>query len=151
VDAASHLGGQDFPQPYFDYEHGLFGDQAGQALFAVCQMRTHSDLTIPSCLHVNQTALDAGNDLSFSQSRFMVHQLFPGYAPDHLFRQMLPLDGIEWHLITAIEPYLHVEDNSVTSCRRRALALYFHQESDPATNLRHLLGCHRYCFSSRPR
>ena len=104
MDLASHLGGRYLPQPYFDNQHGMFGDQAEQALIAVCQMRTDSNFSIPSCLHVDQTPLDAGNDLSFSQSRCVVHQLFPSYAPNHLSRQMLRLDGIEWHLITAIEP-----------------------------------------------
>jgi len=105
----------------------------------------------PEILHIYQTALDTGYDLSFFQSRCMIHWLFPGHAPDHLFRYMLHLDRIEWHLITPIEPYLYVEDDSVTSRCRRALTLYFRQKSDPASNLGYLLGCHRYCFSSRLR
>ena len=142
-----HLSVQDLTQPYFNYEDGVFGDQAGQALFAVCQMRTYSDLTISSCLHIHQTALDTGNDLSFSQSRSMIYQLFPGHAPDHLFRHMLRLDGIEGNLIAPVKPYLHIEDNAVTSRRRRALALNFRQKCDPARNSRFLPGGHRYWFS----
>src|SRR5579864_6125040 len=110
------LGGQDFPQPDFDDEHRVFGNHAGQALFAICQMRTDPDFTISSRLHAHQTALDAGNNLSFSKGGCMIHQLFPGYAPDPLFRHMLRLDCVEWNLIAAIEPYLHVENNAVTSC-----------------------------------